>query len=60
MPERPERLTLCSTGGVVGGLLYGRRIWRAAPSRRLLVLGATGTAALALLAAAPLLPASSG
>ncbi|MFG2425936.1 MFS transporter [Streptomyces sp. NPDC048448] len=49
-------LTLCSAGGVVGGLLYGRRIWRAAPSRRLLVLGATGTAALALLAAAPLLP----
>ncbi|MFJ4926231.1 MFS transporter [Streptomyces sp. NPDC088736] len=49
-------LTLCSAGGVVGGLLYGRRIWRAAPSHRLLVLGATATVALALLAAAPLLP----
>ncbi|MGW3156557.1 MFS transporter [Streptomyces sp. NPDC001089] len=49
-------LTLCSAGGIVGGLLYGRRIWRAAPSHRLLVLGATGTAALAPLATAPLLP----
>ncbi|MER6441707.1 MFS transporter [Streptomyces sp. NPDC001185] len=49
-------LTLCSAGGVAGGLLYGHRIWRATLSRRLLALGATGTAALALLAAAPLLP----
>ncbi|MEU8950750.1 MFS transporter [Streptomyces sp. NPDC048489] len=49
-------LTLCSVGGVAGGLVYGRRIWRAAPEQRLLVLGATATAALALLAAAPLLP----
>ncbi|MCX4580781.1 MFS transporter [Streptomyces sp. NBC_01571] len=49
-------LTLCSAGGVAGGLLYGRRVWRAAPGQRLLVLGATGTTALALLAAAPLLP----
>lgn len=32
-------LTLCSAGEVAGGLVYGRRIWQAAPSRRLLVLG---------------------
>jgi predicted MFS family arabinose efflux permease len=49
-------LTLCSVGGVVGGLLYGRRVWHTAASRRILALGAAAVAALALTAAAPLLP----
>lgn len=49
-------LTLCSVGGVLGGLVYGRRIWRAPASRRLPVLGAAGTAVLLLVALVPVVP----
>lgn len=49
-------LTVCSLGGVIGGLAYGRRAWRYPPERRLLLLGAAGTACFALPALLPLLP----
>ncbi|MEV6210266.1 MFS transporter [Kitasatospora sp. NPDC051914] len=41
-------LALFSVGGVVGGLVYGRLAWRAAPGRRLLVLAAAATACCTL------------
>lgn len=49
-------LTLCSLGGVAGGLAYGRRTWRSSPGRRLRALGAAGAACFALSALLPLLP----
>ncbi|MEU2631460.1 MFS transporter [Kitasatospora sp. NPDC007106] len=36
-------LALFSVGGAVGGLVYGRLAWRAAPGRRLLLLAAAAT-----------------
>jgi predicted MFS family arabinose efflux permease len=41
-------LALCSVGGVVGGLVYGRRAWRAAPGRRLVILAVAGAACYGL------------
>jgi predicted MFS family arabinose efflux permease len=48
-------LALCSVGGVLGGLGYGRRAWRRPPHHRLTVLAATaaGCQALAALIFAP-------
>ncbi|MEW1911831.1 MFS transporter [Kitasatospora sp. NPDC085895] len=41
-------LALFSVGGAVGGLVYGRLAWRAAPGRRLLLLAAAATACYGL------------
>ena len=49
-------LALCSVGGVVGGLVYGRRVWRLGTGHRLTLLAAAGTACYALPALVPLLP----
>lgn len=49
-------LALCSVGGVVGGLVYGRRGWSLALGRRLTLLAAAGAGCYALPALAPLLP----
>ncbi|MFG1806124.1 MFS transporter [Streptomyces sp. NPDC049040] len=50
-------MALCATGGAVGGLVYGRIRWRAAPHRRLLALGTLAAACYALPAVAPVLVA---
>ncbi|MHA6763270.1 MFS transporter [Streptacidiphilus sp. PAMC 29251] len=49
-------LALCSVGGVVGGLVYGRRSWRSSPGRRLALLGAAGAFCYALPALLPAVP----
>ena len=41
-------LALCSVGGVVGGLAYGRRVWRLPLGGRLTLLAAAGAASYAL------------
>jgi predicted MFS family arabinose efflux permease len=41
-------MALCSVGGVVGGLVYGRRTWRLPPGGRLTLLAAAGAAGYAL------------
>ncbi|MEY9964518.1 putative MFS family arabinose efflux permease [Streptacidiphilus sp. MAP12-16] len=51
-------MALVSVGGVLGGLLYGKRQWRAAPGRRLAALAAAGTACFALPALVPAVPAA--
>jgi predicted MFS family arabinose efflux permease len=47
-------LTVCSVGGAVGGLAYGRRTWRSSLGRRLALLAAAATACFALPALLPL------
>ena len=49
-------LALCSVGGVVGGLVYGRRSWSLPLGRRLTLLAVAGAGCYALPALAPLLP----
>lgn len=48
-------LALCSVGGVLGGLFYGRRAWRSSPHHRLTLLaaGAAGCQTLPALLFAP-------
>ncbi|WP_432030365.1 MFS transporter [Streptomyces sp. 1222.5] len=41
-------LALCSVGGALGGLAYGRRTWRLTPAKRLALLAASAAACLAL------------
>lgn len=49
-------MALFSVGGVAGGLLYGRRTWRAGPLRRLGLLSAAGASCFAVPAALHTLP----
>jgi predicted MFS family arabinose efflux permease len=51
-------LALCSVGGVLGGLVYGRRTWRASPGRRLVALGVAGAACYALPALVTAVPSA--
>ena len=49
-------LALCSVGGVVGGLLYGRRPWNLPLGRQLTLLAAAGAGCYALSALLPSSP----
>ncbi|MFC1419842.1 MFS transporter [Streptacidiphilus cavernicola] len=51
-------LTVCSVGGAVGGLAYGRGSWRAPLGRRLALLGTAGALCFALPALLPVVPAA--
>ena len=49
-------LMLCSVGGAVGGLAYGRRSWRSSLGRRLALLAAAAAFCFVLPALLPLVP----
>ena len=49
-------LALCSVGGALGGLAYGRHAWRLAPVSRLALLAASAAVCLALPALAAAVP----
>ncbi|MEE4541179.1 MFS transporter [Streptomyces sp. V4-01] len=51
-------MALFSVGGVLGGLLYGRRTWRAGPVRRLGALSAAGAVSFAAPAVLHAVPAA--